>query len=62
MSRPDDTCGKTSTSATGGMGFKSQSDQILHLPTTCHRCNVGVWAQAQSRGDGHRSLMTTKTY
>jgi len=28
------------------------------LPTTRHRCNVDVWAQAQSRGDGHRSLVT----
>jgi len=25
---------------------------------TRHRCNLDVWALAQSRGDGHRSLMT----
>jgi len=24
------------------------------LPSTCHRCNLDVWALAQSRGDGHR--------
>jgi len=28
------------------------------LPTTRHSCNIDVWAQAQSRGDGHRSLVT----
>jgi len=28
------------------------------LPTTCHHCNLDVWALAQSRGDGHRSLVT----
>jgi len=28
------------------------------LPTTRHRCNLDVWALAQSRGDGHRSLVT----
>jgi len=27
------------------------------LPTTRHRCNLDVWALAQSRGDGHRSLV-----
>jgi len=41
------------------MGFKSRADQIFHtLPTTCHRCNLNVWALAQSRGDGHRSFVT----
>jgi len=28
------------------------------LPTTRHCCNFDVWALAQSRGDGHRSLVT----
>jgi len=28
------------------------------LQTTRHRCNLDVWALAQSRGDGHRSLVT----
>jgi len=43
----------------GGMEFKSRADQISHtLPTTRHRCNFDVWALAQSRGDGHRSLVT----
>jgi len=28
------------------------------LPTTCHRCNLEVWALAQSRGDEHFSLVT----
>jgi len=33
--------------------------RLLHtLPTTRHRCNLDVWALAQSRGDGHRSLVT----
>jgi len=33
--------------------------QISHtLPTTRHRCNPDVWALAQDRGDGHRSLVT----
>jgi len=27
------------------------------LPTTGHRCNLDVWAPAQSRGAGHRSLV-----
>jgi len=27
------------------------------LPTTRHCCNLGVWVLAQSRGDGHRSLV-----
>jgi len=41
------------------MKFKSRADQISHtLPTTRHRCNLDVWALAQSRGDGHRSLVT----
>jgi len=30
------------------------------LPTTRHRCNIDVWTLAQSRGDGHRSLVTPK--
>jgi len=28
------------------------------LPMTRHRCNLKVWALAQSLGDGHRSLVT----
>jgi len=41
------------------MGFKSRADQISHtLATTRHRLNLDVWAMAQSRGDGHRSLVT----
>jgi len=41
------------------MGFKSRADQISHtLPMTRHCCNLDVWALAQSRGDGHRSLVT----
>jgi len=28
------------------------------LPTTRNRCNLEVWALAQSCGDGHRSLVT----
>jgi len=39
--RPDSTSGKTFASGTGGMGLKSQADQISHtLPTTRHRCNL----------------------
>jgi len=30
------------------------------MQTTRHRCNLVVWALAQSRGDGHRSLVTPK--
>jgi len=40
------------------MGFKSRSDQISHtLLTAHHRCNLGVWALAQSRGVRHRLLV-----
>jgi len=45
------------------MEFKS--DQIKPS-TRCqrlinhHRCNLEVWALAQSRGDGHCSLVTPK--
>jgi len=28
------------------------------LPMTRHRCNLKVWALAQSLGDGHLSLVT----
>jgi len=53
----------TSGSEAGGMGFKSRADQISHcLPATCHRCNLDVWALAQSREDGHRSLVTPERY
>jgi len=31
------------------------------LPTTLHRCNLDVWALAQSRGDGNRSLVASKS-
>jgi len=42
-----------------GMGFNSRADQISHmLPTTRRSCNLKVWALAQSRGDGHHSLVT----
>jgi len=59
LRRPDDGSGKTSTAGAGGMGFKSRADQISHtLPTTRYRCNLEVWALAQSRGDGHRSIVT----
>jgi len=30
------------------------------LPTSRHRCNLDVWALAQSRRDGHGSLVTPK--
>jgi len=41
------------------MGFKSRADQISHtLPATRHRCNLEVWALAQSRGDGHRLVLS----
>jgi len=30
------------------------------LPTIRHRCNFDVWALAQGRGVGHRSLVTTE--
>jgi len=49
---------RTSASGAGGKGFKSWADQISNtLLTTRHRCNL-VWALAQSRGDGHRLLVT----
>jgi len=32
------------------------------LPMTRHRCNLKVWALAQSGGDGHRSLGHSKEY
>jgi len=39
--------------------LKSQADQISHmLPATRHRYNLDVWALVQSRGDGHRTLVT----
>jgi len=47
--RQDGTSGETSASGTGGMGFKSRSDQIYTLPTTHYRCNVEVWALTQLR-------------
>jgi len=59
--RSDRTSGKTFGSSAGGMGFISRADQISHmLPMTRHRCNLVVWALAQSRRDGHRSLVTPK--
>jgi len=64
MDRPDDTSGKTSVSALwcGRYGFKSRADQISHtLPRTRHRCNIEVWTLVQSRGDGHRSLVTPES-
>jgi len=57
--RPDGTSDKTSGSGARGMGFNPPADQISHtLPTTRHRCNVDVWAQEQSCGVGHHSLVT----
>jgi len=57
--RPDGTSGKTSASVAEDVEFKSRPDQISHtLPTTRYRFNFEVWALAQSRGDGHRSLVT----
>jgi len=57
--RPDGTCGKTFASGAGGMGFKPAADQTFYtLPSIRHCCNLDVWALAQSRGDGHRSLVT----
>jgi len=59
VNRPDALSGKTSVSGAGGMGFKFRADQISYtLPTTRHHCNIDVWALTQSRGDGHRSLVT----
>jgi len=41
------------------MGFNPRADQTSHMLLTIrHCCNLDVWAQAQSRGDGHRSLVT----
>jgi len=57
--QPDSTSHKTFASGAGDMGFKSRADHISHmLPTTCHHCNLDVWALAQSRKDGHCSLVT----
>jgi len=58
--RPDSISGKTFATGAGGMGFKPRADQISHtLPTTRHCCNLDVWAlMAQSRRDGHCSLVT----
>jgi len=48
-------------SGAGGMGFKSRADQFFNtLSTIRHRCSLDVWALAQSRRDGHRSLVTPK--
>jgi len=53
--------GKMSASSAGGMGFKYRADQTSYtLPTAHNRCNLEVWALAQSRRDGHRSLVTPK--
>jgi len=60
--KSDGASGTMSASGAGGMGIKFRADQISHtLPTTRHRCKLDVWALAQSRGDGHHSLMTPKT-
>jgi len=32
------------------------------LSTTRHRCNLDVWALAQSCGDGHRLLVTPESW
>jgi len=55
----DGASNKTFASGAGSMGFKSRDDKISHtLPMTRHRCNLKVWAQAQSLKNGHRSLLT----
>jgi len=41
--------------------FKKKKWISHTLPTTRHRCNLEVWALAQSRGDGHHSLVTPET-
>jgi len=44
------------------MGFNSRTDQISHtLPTTRQRCNVNMWALAQSCGDGQWVPLTRDT-
>jgi len=54
----DGASNKTFASGAGSMEFKFRDDKISHtLPTTRHRCNLKVWALAQSLGDGHRSLV-----
>jgi len=54
----DVTIGQTFASDAEGVRFKHRSDQISHtLPTTRQRCNLDVWAWAQSRGVERRSLV-----
>jgi len=49
----------TSAYGTGGLEFKFWAHQISHtLPTTRYRCNLDVWALAQSHRDRHCSLVT----
>jgi len=55
----EDESGKSFASDTGSIGFKYRDDKISHtLPMIRHRCNLELWALAQSHGDGHRSLLT----
>jgi len=47
-----------STCKAGGMRFKSQANQISQtLPAARHHGKLEVWNLAQSREDGHRSLV-----
>jgi len=49
----------TSASGTGGMGFKSGTDQIsTHCQRLATAATLKVWALAQRRRVGHRSLVT----
>jgi len=55
----DGASGKTFASNAGSTGFKFQNDEISHtLPMNRYRCNLKVWALAQSLEDGHRTLVT----
>jgi len=42
-----------------GVQIPSRADRISHiLPMACHCSNLEVWTLPQSRGDGHRSLVS----
>jgi len=50
----DGRSGTSSVPGEGCMGFKFRANQIsFTLPTTYHRCNLDVWALAQSREQAH---------
>jgi len=38
--------------------LQNSKNKYHTVPTAPNRCNIDVWALAQSRGDGHRSLVT----